>query len=131
MVADVAELADALDSKFHFYRFRRVSLRFNNCDLTIDFIGTNALQSRHWQVSIHLRLVSQIVSQFPDTIARNRARYLLDFSSRQTFQCALAQGMQDASQSDADTGNSGTVRAFKLVGKNLPCYGKPRRTIFS
>lgn len=29
LVADVAKLADALDSEFHFYRFQRASSRFN------------------------------------------------------------------------------------------------------
>jgi hypothetical protein len=36
-VADVAELADALDSKFHFCRFQRVLKRFNKVIHPIDF----------------------------------------------------------------------------------------------
>jgi len=35
----VAELADALDSGFHFWRFQGVSSRFKESDNTIDFIG--------------------------------------------------------------------------------------------
>jgi hypothetical protein len=35
----VAELADALDSGFHFQRFQRAALRFKKGDKTIDFIG--------------------------------------------------------------------------------------------
>ena len=38
LVADVAELADALDSKSHFYRFHGVSPRFNYSDYNPDFI---------------------------------------------------------------------------------------------
>jgi hypothetical protein len=39
LVADVAELADALDSKFHFHRFQRAASRFNRMDKTPDSIG--------------------------------------------------------------------------------------------
>jgi len=37
--ARVAELADALDSGFHFWHFQGASLRFTNDAKTIDFIG--------------------------------------------------------------------------------------------
>ena len=37
--AHVAELADALDSGFHFCHFQGVASRFNNCEFTIGFIG--------------------------------------------------------------------------------------------
>src|SRR5690349_10813291 len=37
--ADVAELADALDSKFYFHRFQRAASRFNEMDKTPDSNG--------------------------------------------------------------------------------------------
>jgi hypothetical protein len=37
--ARVAELADALDSGFHFHRFQRAASRFNKSDKTLDSIG--------------------------------------------------------------------------------------------
>jgi hypothetical protein len=39
LMADVAELADALDSKFHFRCFQKVSPCFNQSDYTPYFIG--------------------------------------------------------------------------------------------
>jgi hypothetical protein len=63
-VADVAELADALDSKFHFRRFQGVSSRFTLSLKTIDFIGRNALQPRRFKNSIQLPILSQLLSQF-------------------------------------------------------------------
>jgi len=43
LVADVAELADAPDSKFQFLRFQRVSTRHTNDVKIIDFIGLKSL----------------------------------------------------------------------------------------
>ena len=50
LVADVAELADALDSKFEFHRFQQVSSRFYLVNKTIDFISRNSPLLRHWRV---------------------------------------------------------------------------------
>jgi len=63
LVADVAELADALDSKFHFRCFQGVSSRFNKSEKTIDSIGINAIQPRQWWISIQSAILSQLVSQ--------------------------------------------------------------------
>jgi hypothetical protein len=59
--AHVAELADALDSGFHFRCFQRLSPRFNQSDYTPDFIGGNALQPHQQWVSIQSSILSQKV----------------------------------------------------------------------
>jgi hypothetical protein len=56
-------MADAQDLKFDFWRFQRVALNFNNCSLTIDFIGSNSILPRQQRGLIQPVLVSQIVSQ--------------------------------------------------------------------
>ena len=61
--AHVAELADALDSGFHFRCFQGVSSRFNKIEKAIDSIAEYALQPRQVQVSIQTPILSQLLSQ--------------------------------------------------------------------
>ena len=66
--ARVAELADALDSGFHFWHFQGASSRFKESEKTLDFTGENALQPHQSQVSTKSLILSQLVSQFLLTI---------------------------------------------------------------
>jgi hypothetical protein len=60
-VADVAELADAPDSKFHFWCFQGVSLRFKENDKSLGFIGWNTLLPHQRWISIQSAILSQKV----------------------------------------------------------------------
>ena len=64
-MAGVAELADAPDSKFLFWHFQRVTLRFRKSDETIEFIDEKPPPTRQPHVPIQPVLLSQLLSQFP------------------------------------------------------------------
>jgi hypothetical protein len=62
-VADVAELADALDSKFDFWRFQRVSLGIFKIEISPDFTEQNQRYLDEKEVPMFLATLSQKVSQ--------------------------------------------------------------------